>query len=60
VPLQDGMLSSEDQPTFDGGCGLIGNVSKAISFGWYEAIFEHYAKLEVRVISSMGEQSCGK
>ncbi|GBC16228.2 hypothetical protein GLOIN_2v1865248 [Rhizophagus irregularis DAOM 181602=DAOM 197198] len=61
VPLQDGVFSPEiDQPTFDEGYGLIGSVSKAISFGWYEAIFEHYADLEVKVISSMGEQSCGK
>ncbi|CAG8550727.1 10371_t:CDS:10, partial [Funneliformis caledonium] len=59
VPLQDGVFSSElDQPNFDGGYGLIGSVSKAISFGWYEAIFEYYADLEVKVISSMGEQSC--
>lgn len=61
MPLQDGVFSPEiDQPTFDEGYGLIGSVSKAISFGWYEAIFEHYADLEVKVISSMGEQSCGK
>ncbi|RIA83800.1 hypothetical protein C1645_833247 [Glomus cerebriforme] len=61
VPLRDGVFSPEiDQPTFDEGYGLIGSVSKAISFGWYEAIFEHYADLEVKVISSMGEQSCGK
>ncbi|CAG8512372.1 14490_t:CDS:10, partial [Funneliformis caledonium] len=58
VPLQDGVFSTElDQPNFDG-YGLIGSVSKAISFGWYEAIFEYYADLEVKVISSMGEQSC--
>jgi len=61
VPLQDGVFSPEiEQPTFDEGYGLIGSVSKAISFGWYEAIFEHYANLEVKVVSSMGEQSCGK
>ncbi|RIA84626.1 hypothetical protein C1645_831984 [Glomus cerebriforme] len=61
IPLLDGVFSSEiDQFNFDEGYGLIGSVNKAISFGWYEAIFEQYADLEVKVISSMGEQSCGK
>ncbi|KAG9305010.1 hypothetical protein G9A89_007413 [Geosiphon pyriformis] len=61
VPLQDGLFSLDiEKPSLDDGYGFIGSVSKAISFGWYEAIFEHYANLEVKVVSSMGEQSCGK
>ncbi|KAG9305016.1 hypothetical protein G9A89_007419 [Geosiphon pyriformis] len=61
VPLQDGLFLPEiANNSLDDGYGFIGSVSKAISFGWYEAIFEHYANLEVKVVSSMGEQSCGK
>ncbi|CAG8795362.1 29197_t:CDS:2, partial [Racocetra persica] len=60
IPIRDGFLEETEQNIFDDGFGLVGNISKAISFGWYESIFEHYADLEVKVISSMGEQSCGK
>ncbi|RHZ89868.1 hypothetical protein Glove_9g264 [Diversispora epigaea] len=60
IPLQDGLVFKIDQPTVDNDYGLIGSVSKAISFGWYEAIFNYYSNLELKVISSMGEQSCGK
>ncbi|CAG8584575.1 25121_t:CDS:10, partial [Gigaspora margarita] len=60
IPIRDGFLEKTEQNVFDDGFGLIGNISKAISFGWYESIFEHYSDLEVKVISSMGEQSCGK
>ncbi|CAG8473346.1 38766_t:CDS:10 [Gigaspora margarita] len=60
IPLQDGIFSQEiEKPMLDDGFGLIGSVSRAISFGWYESIFDYYASLEVKVISSMGEQSCG-
>ncbi|CAG8514358.1 11433_t:CDS:10, partial [Scutellospora calospora] len=57
IPIRDGFLEKAEQNVFDDGFGLIGNISKAISFGWYESIFEYYADLEVKVISSMGEQS---
>ncbi|KAF0421089.1 e3 ubiquitin-protein ligase trip12 [Gigaspora margarita] len=60
IPIRDGFLEKTEQNVFDDGFGLIGNISKTISFGWYETIFEFYADLEVKVISSMGEQSCGK
>ncbi|RHZ48993.1 hypothetical protein Glove_535g6 [Diversispora epigaea] len=54
IPLRDGILLPEvEQTTLD-------NLSNSISFGWYEAIFDYYTTLEVKVISSMGEQSCGK
>ncbi|RHZ74826.1 hypothetical protein Glove_219g14 [Diversispora epigaea] len=56
IPYRDGV--STQQPTLDDGSGLIGSVSKSISFGWYEPIFDYYADLKVKVISSMGEQSC--
>ena len=35
-------------------------VSQSISFYWYEAIFKYLRNKPVRVVSSMGEQSCGK
>ncbi|RHZ79713.1 hypothetical protein Glove_141g84 [Diversispora epigaea] len=54
IPLRDGLSYS------DNNCRSIGSVSKEISFGWYEAIFDYYSNLELKVISSMGEQSCGK
>ncbi|RHZ89869.1 hypothetical protein Glove_9g267 [Diversispora epigaea] len=61
IPLRDGLGFKEiDESIFDNDYGLIGSVSKAISFGWYESIFDYYSNLELKVISSMGEQSCGK
>ncbi|KAG9300637.1 hypothetical protein G9A89_023435 [Geosiphon pyriformis] len=61
VPFQDGLSTIDiDEPLLDDGYGFISSVSKTISFGWYEAIFKHYANLEVKVVSSMGEQSCVK
>ncbi|CAG8671606.1 13775_t:CDS:10, partial [Dentiscutata heterogama] len=35
-------------------------ISRKISFGWYEGIFKYLGDRKVKVISSMGEQSCGK
>ncbi|CAG8715583.1 15519_t:CDS:10, partial [Dentiscutata erythropus] len=61
IPLKDGILLPEiDQMTLDENFGIIESVSDSISFGWYEAIFDYYSTLKVKVISSMGEQSCGK
>ncbi|CAG8711903.1 31873_t:CDS:2 [Gigaspora margarita] len=59
IPIRDGFLEETEQSALDNGFGLIGNLSKSISFGWYESIFEYYANLKVKVISSIGEQSCG-
>ncbi|CAG8768203.1 757_t:CDS:2, partial [Racocetra fulgida] len=42
----DGSLEKTEQIVFDDVFGLVGNISKAISFGWYESIFEYYADLE--------------
>ncbi|CAJ0745699.1 13896_t:CDS:10, partial [Entrophospora sp. SA101] len=33
---------------------------ESISLGWYEGIFKHFGNRQVKVVSSMGEQSCGK
>ncbi|RHZ48992.1 hypothetical protein Glove_535g7 [Diversispora epigaea] len=45
----DGVSTQEaEQPTLDDGLGLIGSVSKSISFGWYESIFDYYADLKVK------------
>ncbi|GBC20093.1 uncharacterized protein OCT59_006574 [Rhizophagus irregularis] len=53
-PVRDG-LSSND------GYGLhVDGIVKNISFGWYEGIFKHFGDKKVKVVSSMGEQSCGK
>ncbi|RIB16915.1 hypothetical protein C2G38_2188736 [Gigaspora rosea] len=60
IPIRDGFFEEAEQSASDDGFGLIGNLSKSISFGWYESIFEYYANLKVKVISSMGEQSCVK
>lgn len=35
-------------------------ISSKISFGWYEGIFKYLGDRKVKVVSSMGEQSCGK
>ncbi|RHZ90025.1 hypothetical protein Glove_9g277 [Diversispora epigaea] len=53
IPLRDGLV-------FKGIDESTGSVSETISFGWYESIFDYYSNLELKVISSMGEQSCGK
>ncbi|RHZ49002.1 hypothetical protein Glove_535g12 [Diversispora epigaea] len=61
IPYRDGVSTREaEQPTLDDDFGLIGSVTKSISFGWCESILDYYADLKVKVISSMGEQSCGK
>ncbi|CAG8588725.1 6761_t:CDS:10 [Rhizophagus irregularis] len=56
-PLKDG-LSSDIELGDDRRHVEI--ISKNISFGWYEGIFKHFSSKKVKIISSMGEQSCGK
>ncbi|GBB83177.1 hypothetical protein RclHR1_00010059 [Rhizophagus clarus] len=57
LPLKDGLSSYlidlEDDHHVD-------IIAKNISFGWYEGIFKHFSYKKVKVVSSMGEQSCGK
>ncbi|PKC07955.1 hypothetical protein RhiirA5_313376, partial [Rhizophagus irregularis] len=58
-PLRDGLSSNDDHG--DDGYGLhVDGIAKNISFGWYEGIFKHFGDKKVKVVSSMGEQSCGK
>ena len=61
-PLKDGLSSNEaDQVELDDDYGLhVDGIAKNISFGWYEGIFKHFGDKKVKVVSSMGEQSCGK
>ncbi|RHZ44791.1 hypothetical protein Glove_709g38 [Diversispora epigaea] len=62
LPLRDGLSATEiDQFDFVSGCGNhVDNIAQNISFGWYEGIFKHFGSRKVKVVSSMGEQSCGK
>ncbi|CAG8499822.1 1587_t:CDS:10 [Acaulospora colombiana] len=61
-PLQDGMLSTElDQFDITDDYGHhVDSIAQSISFGWYEGIFKYFGSRKVKVVSSMGEQSCGK
>ncbi|CAI2161359.1 15834_t:CDS:10 [Funneliformis geosporum] len=58
-PLRDG-LSSNDIVHDDGSSHHVDSIAKNISFGWYEGIFKYFGDKKVKVVSSMGEQSCGK
>ncbi|RUS29883.1 hypothetical protein BC938DRAFT_480113 [Jimgerdemannia flammicorona] len=58
VPLKDGLITDID--AILGGNANLAAVSKAITFGWYESIFNFYGDSDVKVVSSMGEQSTGK
>ncbi|CAI2161944.1 15836_t:CDS:10 [Funneliformis geosporum] len=59
-PLKDGLLSSNDVEIDDDYSHHVDSIAKNISFGWYEGIFRHFGDKKVKVVSSMGEQSCGK
>ena len=61
-PLKDGLSSNGiDQVEFDNGYGHhVNNIAKNISLGWYEGIFKHFGDKKVKVVSCIGEQSCGK
>ena len=57
-PLKDG---SPNDAELDGGHGHhVDSIAKTISFGWYEGILKYFGDKKVKVVSSMGEQSCGK
>ncbi|KAI0692274.1 hypothetical protein BC835DRAFT_1277959 [Cytidiella melzeri] len=59
VPLKDGVWSLELERSLLG--ATIDQVIDALSFGWYESIFQSYMSSKpVKVVSSMGEQSVGK
>jgi hypothetical protein len=73
LPLKDGVISSlVEQRDMNGiaeyiSFGKYTNNSFLVSFfdemffvGWYENIFHYFHDYKVKVVSSMGEQSCGK
>ncbi|CAB4389102.1 unnamed protein product [Rhizophagus irregularis] len=59
-PLKDGLSSNENYLIELEDDNHVDIISKNISFGWYEGIFKHFGNKKVKVISIMGEQSCGK
>ncbi|CAB4374198.1 unnamed protein product [Rhizophagus irregularis] len=59
-PLKDGLSSNENYLIELKDGHHLDIISKNISFGWYEGIFKHFGSKKVKVVSSMGEQSCGK
>ncbi|KAI0089047.1 hypothetical protein BDY19DRAFT_993280 [Irpex rosettiformis] len=59
IPLKDGVWSLELERALLG--ATVEQVIDALSFGWYESIFQSYMSTKpVKVVSSMGEQSVGK
>ncbi|EMD40863.1 hypothetical protein CERSUDRAFT_121499 [Gelatoporia subvermispora B] len=59
IPLKDGVWSSDLERQLLG--ADVGRIVDALSFGWYESVFQSYmATKPVKVVSSMGEQSVGK
>ncbi|PKY52349.1 hypothetical protein RhiirA4_469932 [Rhizophagus irregularis] len=60
-PLKDGLSWDEGRVEFDNGYGhYIDSIAKSISFGWYEGIFKYFGNKKIKVVSTMGEQSCEK
>lgn len=61
-PLKDGLSWDEiDRVEFDNGYGHhVDSIAKNISFGWYEGIFKYFGNKKIKVVSTMGEQSCEK
>lgn len=60
-PLKDGLSWDEGRVEFDNGYGhYVDSIAKSISFGWYEGIFKYFGNKKIRVVSTMGEQSCEK
>ncbi|KAJ7180916.1 hypothetical protein C8R46DRAFT_595271 [Mycena filopes] len=59
VPLADGVSSAALERRLLG--ADVGQIVDALSFGWYESVFQSYMTSKpVKVVSSMGEQSVGK
>ncbi|KAJ6484963.1 hypothetical protein DFH09DRAFT_1378006, partial [Mycena vulgaris] len=59
VPLKDGVTSAALERSLLG--AEVGQIVDALSFGWYESVFQSYMTAKpVKVVSSMGEQSVGK
>ncbi|CAJ0758485.1 10018_t:CDS:10 [Entrophospora sp. SA101] len=61
IQLSYGLASNDYEVDFDVEHGhRFGGIAENISLGWYEGIFKHFGDRQVKVVSSMGEQSCGK
>ncbi|GES77125.1 hypothetical protein GLOIN_2v1781565 [Rhizophagus clarus] len=58
--LKDGLSLNENYLSELKGGQHVDIMAKSISLGWYEGIFKHFGNKKVKVVSSMGEQSCGK
>ncbi|KAI9511011.1 hypothetical protein F5148DRAFT_1274479 [Russula earlei] len=59
IPLANGVISSDLERSLLG--ADVNQIVDKLSFGWYESIFQSYmAKMPVKVVSSMGQQSVGK
>ncbi|KAJ6534677.1 hypothetical protein DFH09DRAFT_932195, partial [Mycena vulgaris] len=59
LPLKDGVTSAALERSLLG--AEVGQIVDALSFGWYESVFQSYMTAKpVKVVSSMGEQSVGK
>jgi len=53
------LMNDYGKVEFDKGYGLhVDSIAKNISFEWYEGIFKHFDNKKVKVVSSMGGQSC--
>ncbi|CAI2190542.1 6985_t:CDS:2 [Funneliformis geosporum] len=57
-PLCDGKLKAESEQS--DGCHIMNDITRNISFEWYEGILNHFGDRNIKVVSSMGEHSCGK
>ncbi|CAB4410518.1 unnamed protein product [Rhizophagus irregularis] len=59
--LDEWMIKLFDWVESDNGYGhYVNSIAKNISFGLYEGILKHFSDKKVKVISSVGEQSCEK
>lgn len=60
IPIYNGLNASENYDIECDNDSHIEIISRKISFGWYEGIFNHLGGRKIKVVSSMGEQGCGK
>ncbi|KAF8483069.1 hypothetical protein JB92DRAFT_3033310 [Gautieria morchelliformis] len=59
IPLKDGVWSPDLERSLLG--ADLNQVVESLSFGWYESLFQSYYRgRQVKVVSSMGQQSVGK
>ncbi|KAF8483073.1 hypothetical protein JB92DRAFT_3033330 [Gautieria morchelliformis] len=59
IPLKDGVWSPDLERSLLG--ADLNQIVESLSFGWYESLFQSYYRgRQVKVVSSMGQQSVGK